>query len=181
MLGSGSIVVMDETTDIVKAAWRLARFFARESCGKCTPCREGTSWLDKVMRRIVDGIGRPEDLELLRDVCDNIAPGLSFPYPMTTICFLGPSAAMPIISALQMFPEEFERAVAGAVRERSLQRVAGRRGPVRFPTRARPAQPSRRSRSPSTVGRSRRTRASCSSPRPSAAASTSPASAGTPA
>ena len=112
MLGSGSIVVMDETTDVVKAAWRLARFFARESCGKCTPCREGTTWLDKVMRRLVDGNGRPEDLALLRDVCDNIAPGLGFPYPMTTICFLGPSAAMPIISALQMFPEEFEKRVA---------------------------------------------------------------------
>jgi NADH-quinone oxidoreductase subunit F len=67
------------------------------------------------MKRIVDGYGRPEDLQLLVDVCDNIAPGLAFPYPMTTICFLGPSAAMPIISALQMFPEEFEARVADAV------------------------------------------------------------------
>jgi NADH-quinone oxidoreductase subunit F len=111
MLGSGSIVIMDDQTDVVRAAWRLARFFARESCGKCTPCREGTTWLDQVMKRIVDGFGRPEDLKLLVDVCDNIAPGLAFPYPMTTICFLGPSAAMPIISALQMFPEEFEARV----------------------------------------------------------------------
>ena len=75
MLGSGAIVVMDETTDAVKAAWRLVRFFARESCGKCTPCREGTTWLEKILHRILDGHGRPEDVELLLDVCDNISPG----------------------------------------------------------------------------------------------------------
>ncbi|HVL91754.1 MAG TPA: NADH-quinone oxidoreductase subunit NuoF [Acidimicrobiales bacterium] len=107
MLGSGSIVVMDETTCPVRAAWRLARFFNRESCGQCTPCREGTGWVEKVMRRIEEGAGRDEDLELLVDVCDNIAPGLAFPYPMTTICFLGPSVAMPVVSALQMFRDDF--------------------------------------------------------------------------
>ena len=107
MLGSGSIVVMDDTTCMVRAAWRLARFFARESCGQCTPCREGTGWLERVMRRIEDGAGRPEDIDLLYDVSDNIAPGLSFPYPMTTICFLGPSSPMPIISATEMFRDEF--------------------------------------------------------------------------
>ena len=107
MLGSGSIVVMDETTCAVRAAWRLVRFFARESCGQCTPCREGTGWIEKVVRRIEDGFGREEDLDLIFDVCDNIAPGLSFPYPMTTICFLGPSVAMPIVSAVQMFRDEF--------------------------------------------------------------------------
>ncbi|MEY2566206.1 MAG: NADH-quinone oxidoreductase subunit [Actinomycetota bacterium] len=111
MLGSGSIVVMDDTTCMVRSAWRLARFFARESCGQCTPCREGTGWLDRIMLRIEQGAGRPEDLDLLYDVSDNIAPGLSFPYPMTTICFLGPSSPMPIISALQMFRAEFERHV----------------------------------------------------------------------
>ena len=109
MLGSGSIVVMDQTTCPVRAAWRLARFFARESCGQCTPCREGTGWLDKIMRRIEDGAGRMEDIDLLYDVSDNIAPGLSFPYPMTTICFLGPSSPMPIISATQMFRDDFVR------------------------------------------------------------------------
>ena len=140
MLGSGSIVVMDETTDIVKAAWRLARFFARESCGKCTPCREGTSWLDKVMRRIVDGIGRPEDLDLLLDVCDNIAPGLSFPYPMTTICFLGPSAAMPIISAPADVPGGVRAADAREIREANhAPRARPSRPRVRFPPRAGPA------------------------------------------
>ena len=75
MLGSGAIVVMDETTDIVKAAWRVVRFFARESCGKCTPCREGTTWLERILARILDGSGRPEDLDLLLDVSDNISPG----------------------------------------------------------------------------------------------------------
>ena len=60
MLGSGAIVVMDDTTDMVKACWRIVRFFARESCGKCTPCREGTTWLERILRRIIDGHGRPE-------------------------------------------------------------------------------------------------------------------------
>ena len=64
-------------------------------------------WLDKIMRRIEDGVGRMEDIDLLVDVSDNIAPGLSFPYPMTTICFLGPSSPMPIVSAIQMFRDEF--------------------------------------------------------------------------
>src|SRR6478752_2550839 len=70
MLGSGAIVVMDEDTDIVKACLRVVRFFARESCGKCTPCREGTNWLEKILQRILDGYGRPSDLDLLLDVCD---------------------------------------------------------------------------------------------------------------
>ena len=75
MLGSGAIVVMDETTDMVKACWRVVRFFARESCGKCTPCREGTTWLERILRRILDGHGRPDDIDLLMDICDNISPG----------------------------------------------------------------------------------------------------------
>src|SRR5262249_53424901 len=70
MLGSGAIVVMDDTTDVVKAALRLVRFFARESCGKCTPCRDGTTWLEKILQRIDDGLGRPSDLDLLLDVSD---------------------------------------------------------------------------------------------------------------
>jgi NADH-quinone oxidoreductase subunit F len=107
MLGSGSVIVMDETTCVVRAAWRLARFFHRESCGQCTPCREGTGWVEKVVWRIEQGQGRMEDLDLLYDASDNIAPGLAWPYPMTTICFLGPSVAMPVISAIQMFRDEF--------------------------------------------------------------------------
>ncbi len=107
MLGSGAIVVMDHTTDAVKAAWRVVRFFARESCGKCTPCREGTSWLEKVLRRILDGHGRPEDVGLLLDVCDNISPGIAWPPKQTTICPLGPSAGSPIASAVVRFKDEF--------------------------------------------------------------------------
>jgi NADH-quinone oxidoreductase subunit F len=111
MMGSGSIVVMDHTTCMVRASWRLVRFFSRESCGQCTPCREGSSWLDKIMHRIESGDGRMEDLELLMDVCDNISPGVQWPskWPpnMTTICPLGPSIPPPIVSALGMFRDEF--------------------------------------------------------------------------
>jgi NADH-quinone oxidoreductase subunit F len=108
MLGSGAIVVMDSETDIPRACHNLVRFFARESCGKCTPCREGTSWLEVILERILSGRGRPGDLDLLTDVCDNISPGLAWPPRMTTICPLGPSAASPIVSALRDFRSEFE-------------------------------------------------------------------------
>jgi NADH-quinone oxidoreductase subunit F len=91
----------------VKAAWRVVRFFSRESCGKCTPCREGTSWLEKVLRRMLDGHGRPEDIGLLLDVCDNISPGIAWPPKQTTICPLGPSAVSPIASAVVRFKDEF--------------------------------------------------------------------------
>src|SRR5205814_5924897 len=106
MLGSGSVVVMDETTCAVRAAWRITRFFHHESCGQCTPCREGAGWLDKVMHRIEDGAGREDDLDLLFDVCDNIAPGLSWPPQHTTICVLGPSIPSSITSASRMFIDE---------------------------------------------------------------------------
>ena len=108
MLGSGAIVVMDETTDIVKACHNVVRFFSRESCGKCTPCREGTNWLEKILDRILNGYGRPEDIDLLLDVCDNISPGISWPPKQTTICPLGPSAVSPIASALKRYRSEFD-------------------------------------------------------------------------
>ena len=108
MLGSGAIVVMDETTDIVKACHNVVRFFSRESCGKCTPCREGTNWLEKILDRILNGYGRPEDIDLLLDVCDNISPGISWPPKQTTICPLGPSAVSPISSALKRYRSEFD-------------------------------------------------------------------------
>jgi NADH-quinone oxidoreductase subunit F len=107
MLGSGSVVVMDETTCAVRAAWRITRFFHRESCGQCTPCREGAGWVDKVIRRIEDGLGREEDLDLLLDTCDNIAPGLTWPPKQTTICVLGPSIPSSIVSAIHRFRDEF--------------------------------------------------------------------------
>ncbi len=122
MLGSGAIVVMDDTTDAVKACLRIVRYFARESCGKCSPCREGTTWEEKILRRIMDGHGRPSDLDLLLDIADNISPGpypvashpeagleaVPFPPRQTTICPLGPSSVAPITSALRRFRHEFE-------------------------------------------------------------------------
>jgi NADH-quinone oxidoreductase subunit F len=107
MLGSGSVVAMDDTTCMVRAAWRITRFFHRESCGQCTPCREGGGWLDKIMRRIELGQGRESDLDLLLDVCDNIAPGLSWPPQKTTICVLGPSIPSSIVAGIKMFRDEF--------------------------------------------------------------------------
>ncbi len=114
MLGSGAIVVMDETTDAVKAAWRVVMFFAKESCGKCTPCREGTTWLRRIYERILSGNGRPEDIDLLLDVADNISPGLAWPPKQTTICPLGPSAASPIASSIRRFRHEYEAYINGA-------------------------------------------------------------------
>lgn len=109
MLGSGAIVVMDHTTDMVKACHNVVRFFARESCGKCAPCREGTNWLEKILQRIIDGNGRTQDLDLLLDVCDNISPGITWPPKQTTICPLGPSAVSPISSAITRYRDEFEK------------------------------------------------------------------------
>jgi NADH-quinone oxidoreductase subunit F len=108
MLGSGAVVVMDETTNVVAAAHSIVRFFAHESCGQCTPCREGTSWLEDILVRILHGEGRPEDIDLLLDVSDNISPGLTWPPAMTTICPLGPSATAPITSIMRWFRPEVE-------------------------------------------------------------------------
>jgi NADH-quinone oxidoreductase subunit F len=107
MLGSGSVVAMDDTACMVRAAWRITRFFHQESCGQCTPCREGAGWLEKVLQRIESGQGREADLDLLLDVCDNIAPGLTWPPRQTTICPLGPSIPSSIVSAVRMFRDEF--------------------------------------------------------------------------
>ena len=107
MLGSGSVVVMDETTCVVRVAWRITKFFARESCGQCTPCREGSGWLERVLYRLEHGGGRDEDMDLLLDLCDNIAPGLGWPPQQTTICVLGSSIPSSIHSAISMFKDDF--------------------------------------------------------------------------
>jgi NADH-quinone oxidoreductase subunit F len=107
MLGSGSVVVMDSATCIVRAAWRITKFFFRESCGQCTPCREGSGWLERIMYRIETGAGREEDLDLLMDLCDNISPGVLWPPQQTTICVLGPSIPPSISSSIRMFRDEF--------------------------------------------------------------------------
>jgi NADH-quinone oxidoreductase subunit F len=106
MLGSGAVVVMDDSTCVVRAAERVVRFFAHESCGQCTPCREGTSWLELVLKRIENGQGREVDFDLLLDISDNISVGLAWPPKMTTICPLGPSAVSPIISITKYFKDE---------------------------------------------------------------------------
>jgi len=107
MLGSGSVVVMDSSTCAVRAAWRITKFFARESCGQCTPCREGAGWLERILYRIEHGGGREEDIELLMDVCDNISPGVQWPPQQTTICVLGPSIPPSISAAISRFRDEF--------------------------------------------------------------------------
>jgi NADH-quinone oxidoreductase subunit F len=112
MLGSGSIVAFGEQDCAVRAAWRITKFFQRESCGQCTPCREGAGWLERILRRLEAGGGRREDVDLLLDVCDNIAPGLGWPPQQTTICPLGPSIPSSIVSAISMFKDEFLAHVA---------------------------------------------------------------------
>jgi NADH-quinone oxidoreductase subunit F len=121
MLGSGAVMVMDDSTDIPAAALTLVKFYAHESCGKCVPCREGGTWLYRIVERIVDGNGTDADLDTILEVGQSICPGdmphaaserlgieaVPFPYKMTTICFVGPSAYVPIHSALTLFPEEF--------------------------------------------------------------------------
>ncbi len=107
MLGSGSIVVMDETSCVVRATWRITKFFSRESCGQCTPCREGSGWIERAMYRLEHGGGRMEDLDLLLDLCDNIAPGLTWPPQQTTICVLGPSIPSSVHAAIKMFRDDF--------------------------------------------------------------------------
>jgi len=115
MLGSGAVVVMDETTNVVGAALSIVRFFSHESCGQCTPCREGTTWLQQILERILAGQGRQVDLDLLLDVCDNISPGLTWPPAQTTICPLGPSAVSPIKSMLDHFRPEVEAMIPQGV------------------------------------------------------------------
>jgi len=107
MLGSGSVIVFDEDSCVVRAAWRITKFFSRESCGQCTPCREGSGWIERAMYRLEHGGGREEDLALVLDLCDNISPGLGWPPQQTTICVLGPSIPSSVVSAIRMFRQEF--------------------------------------------------------------------------
>ena len=100
MLGSGAVIVMDESTDMVLALQRISRFYYSESCGQCTPCREGTGWLYRMLCRIVDGKGKAEDIQLLEEVSHKIEG--------RTICALGDAAAMPVWSFIKHFRHEFE-------------------------------------------------------------------------
>ena len=100
MLGSGGFIVMDETACIVRNLWTFARFYHHESCGQCSPCREGTGWMEKVLHRIEHGHGHMEDIDLLVDVAKKIEGN--------TICPLGDAAAWPVASAIRHFRDEFE-------------------------------------------------------------------------
>jgi NADH-quinone oxidoreductase subunit F len=104
MLGSGAVIVMDEDTCMVKVAERLAYFYFEESCGQCTPCREGTGWLYRIIHRIEHGEGRTEDLDLLLNLSDQIQG--------RTICALGDAAAMPVRAFVKNYREEFEYHIA---------------------------------------------------------------------
>ena len=100
MLGSGAVIVMDDTRCMVKSLQRLSYFYAHESCGQCTPCREGTGWLSRVVDRIENGQGRASDMDLLDSVAGNIMG--------RTICALGDAAAMPVRGMLKHYRHEFE-------------------------------------------------------------------------
>ena len=100
LLGSGAVVVMDDTTDMVRVLQRISRFYFAESCGQCTPCREGTGWLYRMISRIIEGQGRLEDMDKLDDVAHKIEG--------RTICALGDAAAMPVRSFIRHYRAEFE-------------------------------------------------------------------------
>jgi len=100
MLGSGAVIVIDETTCMVKALARISHFYYEESCGQCTPCREGTGWMSRMVHRVEHGEGRPEDLDRLDDIANKIMG--------RTICALGDAAALPVISFIKHFRQEFE-------------------------------------------------------------------------
>ncbi len=105
MLGSGGMIVMDETADMVMALKVLSDFYHHESCGQCTPCREGTGWINKILKRIIDGQGQKDDLEMLLKIADNMVG--------RTICVLADALAMPVKSFITKFRKEFEDRIKG--------------------------------------------------------------------
>ncbi len=110
-LGSGAVMVYDEDTDPLLVAWRLAKFYAHESCGKCTPCREGAGWLEKVLYRMSHGQGRPDDMDSLLDISAGISPDvMRAPFTQTTICPLGPSPVSAVASLQKWFRAEVDAA-----------------------------------------------------------------------
>ena len=104
LLGSGGVIVMDESTCMVRAAWNLSRFFAHESCGQCSPCREGCHWIEKILNRIEHGAGRPGDLEKILSVSGNIGGN--------TICPFGDAASWPPAAFIKKFRGEFDEHIA---------------------------------------------------------------------
>lgn len=104
-IGTAGIIVMDETTDIVKVLKRITQFYYHESCGQCTPCREGCGWMLRVLNRIDDGKGKEEDIRLLEDVANNIEGN--------TICAFGDAAAWPVKFTIKKFRSDFESKIKG--------------------------------------------------------------------
>jgi NADH-quinone oxidoreductase subunit F len=100
MLGSAGFIVMDDSADLVYEIYRLAKFYAHESCAQCTQCREGTAWTTRILERILAGQGKPEDLDLLLDLSEQMTG--------KTICVLSDSCAAPIVSGIRKFRDEFD-------------------------------------------------------------------------
>ncbi len=117
-LGSGGVIVMDDSVDMADAILNLAHFYAHESCGQCTPCREGGHWVEKIFQRMVDGNGLPGDLELLETICNQIAGH--------TICFLGDSIAMPVRSFTSKFKDEFCQLITTSIERGLLEGTSNR-------------------------------------------------------
>lgn len=105
MMGSGAVMVCDEDTDMVRLIWRITKFYAHESCGQCTPCREGCHWMESILHRILHGAGTEKDLDMLLDIAGNIGG--------KTLCALGDAAAGPVISFVKKFRSEFESYIRG--------------------------------------------------------------------
>tara|TARA_B100000405_G_scaffold112150_1_gene78206 strand:- start:764 stop:1153 length:390 start_codon:yes stop_codon:yes gene_type:complete len=99
-LGTAAVIVMDQSTDVIKAIWRLSKFYKHESCGQCTPCREGTGWMMRVMERLVNGDADPSEIDMLLDVTKQVEGH--------TICALGDAAAWPIQGLIKNFRDEIE-------------------------------------------------------------------------
>lgn len=108
MLGSGGFIVLDDTTDMVEAALNLAHFYSHESCGQCTPCREGGHWIEKIFKRISRNQGMPGDMELIDNLCGQIAGH--------TICPFGEALATPATSFMKKFPDEFKARISAALK-----------------------------------------------------------------
>ena len=100
-IGTAGVIVMDEDTDVLKVLARITHFYHHESCGQCTPCREGCGWMEKILNRFLEGEGTMEDIDLLLDVANNIEGN--------TICALGDAAAWPVQSFIRKFRDEFEK------------------------------------------------------------------------
>jgi NADH-quinone oxidoreductase subunit F len=118
MFGSAAIIVMDETTDIPKAVTNIAKFYAHESCGQCTPCREGTPWLLKMLKRVVGGEGKKSDLDLLMQVSNQMGNGM-------TICVFSDAAIAPVISGITKFRAEFEAYIEKSAQPGFAQEAPG--------------------------------------------------------